>query len=378
MHLPESSAVDIGVLSRLFSDCTNSYKYLFFLSLLDAVSRRYDSGEAPLEVPTDELAVGMLLHAWYPRVYFRLSFGLQDQIPGILDALALRAPFAARFDWNGREKLKEHLQLNLDAKAQRTLLRYVVSRLLRGFFTDLRGLPDHKVDGAIATLARERFEQSRPLYRLDSTGERAGVILHPHWVRYLRENFAIVSGWAAWEWCRYMVSRNRSVPAVSEKLFPPRERASLERQRAYWLTYLSEGPVMCLYTGLPLDTRAFALDHYLPWKFVLHDQLWNLVPVSGAANSSKSDNLPSVRYDEAYTRLHVDALLATRAKMKPNLWSKSVESYVSDLGLSYDLLRTGDEACLMSAMGTALSGTIGPLSGLARQLGFVAGWEYRG
>ena len=34
-----------------------------------------------------------------------------------------------------------------------------------------------------------------------------------------------------------------------------------------------------------------SLDHFIPWSFVLHDQMWNLVPTFKNINSKKSDNL---------------------------------------------------------------------------------------
>ena len=81
MSLPPSSAVDVGLFSGLFSNTTNSYKYLFFLSLLDALEKKYRLElPATQQVGLRELAVGMFVHAWYPRVYFRLSFGAQDQV----------------------------------------------------------------------------------------------------------------------------------------------------------------------------------------------------------------------------------------------------------------------------------------------------------
>ena len=65
MSLPPSSAVDVGV----FSNTTNSYKYLFFLSLLDALEKKYRlEHPATQQVGLRELAVGMFVHAWYPRV----------------------------------------------------------------------------------------------------------------------------------------------------------------------------------------------------------------------------------------------------------------------------------------------------------------------
>jgi len=50
--------------------------------------------------------------------------------------------------------------------------------------------------------------------------------------------------------------------------------------------------------------KGFAIDHFIPWSFVTHDLIWNLIPASRAANSSKSDSLPSFTH---YLDLHIDA-----------------------------------------------------------------------
>lgn len=34
-----------------------------------------------------------------------------------------------------------------------------------------------------------------------------------------------------------------------------------------------------------------SIDHFIPWRFVLHDEMWNLVPTFKNINSKKSDNL---------------------------------------------------------------------------------------
>ena len=44
IDLPQVEGLDISAFSRLFANTTNSYKYIFFLSLLDILSRRnFDS-----------------------------------------------------------------------------------------------------------------------------------------------------------------------------------------------------------------------------------------------------------------------------------------------------------------------------------------------
>ena len=81
--LPESPFASIRCLLRLFCNTTNSYKYLFFLSLLDHVVNRSDEN-AP-RIKTHQVIESSLALSWYPHSYFRLSFGKRDQIGLILD-----------------------------------------------------------------------------------------------------------------------------------------------------------------------------------------------------------------------------------------------------------------------------------------------------
>lgn len=51
-----------------------------------------------------------------------------------------------------------------------------------------------------------------------------------------------------------------------------------------------------LYTGEILhEMKDCDLDHFLPWSFVAHNQLWNLIPVEKNINRSKNDRLPELR-----------------------------------------------------------------------------------
>jgi hypothetical protein len=85
--LPQSEQLDIPALYRLFENTTNSYKYIFFLSLLDILKRRLFDVSLPIDIK--EITIEMLANAWYPYAYFKLSFGLQDKLAEKLDSLHL-------------------------------------------------------------------------------------------------------------------------------------------------------------------------------------------------------------------------------------------------------------------------------------------------
>lgn len=143
--IPQSERVNVSVLSQIFDNTTNSYKYLFFLSLLDILKRR--NFEVSF-IGFEEIIVEMLTNAWYPHYYFKLSFGTQDQIANKLDSLNLEIsePILKlrHTDKNTIRKIIE--SQNLDDIII-FISKYVPFRLIRHFFTqETKGLLDAKVN----------------------------------------------------------------------------------------------------------------------------------------------------------------------------------------------------------------------------------------
>ena len=68
-----------------------------------------------------------------------------------------------------------------------------------------------------------------------------------------------------------------------------------------------------------------SLDHFIPWSFVLHDRMWNLVPVSKSINSSKSDLLPPLeKYLDSFIDLQFTAYTTA---LEIGINSKTLEDY---------------------------------------------------
>jgi CRISPR/Cas system Type II protein with McrA/HNH and RuvC-like nuclease domain len=81
---------------------------------------------------------------------------------------------------------------------------------------------------------------------------------------------------------------------LSEKLEKPSER-NLKIANKFWKIFLQENPNSeCIYSGKPVLLTDVSLDHFIPWSYVAHDQIWNIVPTSKSVNSSKSNKLPSL------------------------------------------------------------------------------------
>jgi hypothetical protein len=54
--------------------------------------------------------------------------------------------------------------------------------------------------------------------------------------------------------------------------------------------------------------------------FVVHDQLWNLIPTKKSANSKKSDLLPSEKYLDAFVNIQHRALLQSKILFSEKVW----------------------------------------------------------
>lgn len=366
-QLPPASDLPVDRLAALFSSTTNAYKYLFFLALLDLLEATPDRADFSMR----EILVRLLENAWYPHTYFRLSFGRQDQVARTLDEMKL-AVKATTPGAEQRKQLRAAIEKQLTDKHVAKLSRFVPQRLIRPFFAreQLSGYADHKVDARLASLSRDRYDLDRPLYRLD--GDQVWV--HPRWVEYLRVNGALVRGWALWSFASYMQSRNPNVPAVAAKLVPAPERGSIPAPaRKLWTRAREQlGGLECPYSQAPVP-EDFALDHFVPWTFVVHDQLWNLVPVDKSLNSSKGNRLPPASTLDRLVSAHARALVAARPTYEGREWSTVVEPYIADLGVSKAALDAPDDPqAIFHALKPHYAQTLLPLLDLAKTRGFEA------
>jgi transcriptional regulator with XRE-family HTH domain len=371
--LPESDRVSVATLAQLLGNTTNSYKYLFLLSLLDILKRRQFDVLSPISF--EELTIEMLANAWYPHTYFRLSFGRQDCIADKLDALVLNITEPIlKFTDTDKRLLRQAIQAQKLGDVVSFIRQYVLFRLIRPFFqAETKGLKDAQINQQIASLAAKEFNTRKPLYCFDALAacDCKVIVLHQDWIDYLAENFAIVRGWVAWEWLQYMQRRNPSTPNLVSKLFAPQHRGSLSKPTKLWNVAIQRHDLRCIYSGKLLNAGHIAIDHFLPWSFVAHDLPWNLIPTTPEVNSSKSNHLPSLQYFDDFVSLQHLGLMVARETMTPKTWENHIEPYIADLQLTADSLLERD------LLRRAYELTLQPLLSLASQQGFSSDWVYR-
>ena len=94
--------------------------------------------------------------------------------------------------------------------------------------------------------------------------------------------------------------------------------------RLFWNTYLElKKTTNCIYSNDEIFVANYCIDHFVPWTFVAHDQLWNLVPIPKNVNSLKGDKLPSPIYMKKFVEIQYDAFHTTYNFLK----GRALEDY---------------------------------------------------
>lgn len=377
--LPFFPKLDVAAFSRIFSKTTNSYKFLFFISVLDILKR--NNFDHTIKISFDDIVVQMLVNAWYPYRYFKLSFGAQDKIASKLDSLKINVSEPIiKFTGRDLSTLRKEIYDQNISDIVSYLSRYVPYRLLAPFFkneiiaNNIKQGYGSELDDAMPRIVLDNFEKIKPLYKFNSDQKKDCncIELHSDWAEYIKIHYNIVRSWIAWGWLNYMQRRNPNTPGLANKLFMPCKRDSLNKQTEYWNAILSiTTKISCIYSGKDVSRSCFSLDHYLPWSFVAHDQLWNLIPTTKSVNSSKSNSLPSQRmYFDKFVKTQHLGLTIAYDTFPEKKWNKATESFVNDLKISPKDLLNYD--CLYQKFDS----TIQPLLSLATNQGFFPNWEY--
>ena len=108
------------------------------------------------------------------------------------------------------------------------------------------------------------------------------------WAEYLTKHKEILKGWTQLKLIRYLQNKNPSVPGIADKIEAPVAR-DIDRVRKYWKLIIQIEPSLKdIYGEVVLADENISVDHFVPWQYVAHDELWNLHPTTKSINSSKS------------------------------------------------------------------------------------------
>lgn len=356
MLIPPSHSLTTSYLNRVFDKTVATYKYYWFLALLDLFVKQ---GKTKINVW--EIMISMVANAWYPVIYFRLSFGKSESLYEAI--LTLQKEYNIPINISVRD-LTELLHELVQRREVRKNLNFLQMNVPFRFLRPWINTSDDR-----QTVLRSQSFENGCLYRLDKIQGTFYVELNPVWQDYLSENYDILSAFAYWGLTNFLQVRNPNVPNISGKLVKKEERNSLSAQHKFWNTAMSQGlEVRCPYTDKLLEKRGYDLDHFIPWSFVSHDLLWNLIPTDSSINSSKSNRLPDLNlYLPKVAEAHQAALrLNIEAGKQDKLW----EDYLS-LGHTVQEIAAMDWEHLLDCFFQ----TFTPMHQIALNMGFEI-WKY--
>lgn len=289
MQLPYSEELNIGYLSKLFENTTNCYKFFWFQAILrkmDGVRSRFTF---------DELINEMIADAWYMVTEYHLRLGplgITDNLEEVVKYIHEKYGFAPA---EKREKILEFLQEVEDKriiKYKSDLTLNVPYRLQVQFYDEIN-IARSMWNGSKKILISEINRQKRLIYYFARiSGLRTIIEVDEVWAEYLLKHKEILKGWTQLKLIQYLQNKNPSVPGIADKIEAPISR-DIERVRKYWKLIIQIDPSLRdIYGDILLKDEKISVDHFVPWQYVAHDELWNLHPTTKSINSSKSNSLP--------------------------------------------------------------------------------------
>lgn len=275
MILPSNNNISISKLSAVFKNTSATYKFYWFWAIIESIE------EGNNIITKKEIFSRMIKISWYTVNYYHISFGKQDLIQRAV------------------ERIKEIENLQVDSKHD-----LILNTLLNSTNKDTLNLLSHfDLNVPHKFLSPWLGSKSKSeIYKLSADNSNATpyslfdnrIEISESWLNYFKLNSGIIKTFCYWNLTLFLQSRNPNVPDIPNKINRPRTRGNLNKHKTkFWDIIINElGSIQCIYTNEKLKIGEYVVEHFIPYQFVSHDLMWNLIPAESSFNSKKSDKLP--------------------------------------------------------------------------------------
>lgn len=293
---PYCNQLDIECFSLMMKDPTYCYKFYWLEAIVKLIDE--DIEQATFDAIIDE----MIANAWYTvlEYHVHLSGMLKGEFRDALELAIIELATKSELPSNASKvEIKNAIkQFNADIKKYKVALtKYVPYRALAGFYNRYEQGGGAKVnwDSISAIVGYTQTVNHRILlpYTFDENSQlNRTVIFNPVWKQYIQDNSVALLGWIQHEKSKWLQVNNPEVPGIVYKLSPMDASVrKLEHVRKLWEIVLQRETILDIYTNKPIESN-YDIDHFIPWSFVMNDELWNLIPMDSSLNSSKNNRLP--------------------------------------------------------------------------------------
>lgn len=292
------NSLDIEGFSRMMKDPSYCYKFYWLEAIVQLIS------ENRTQATYDEIINEMISNAWYSVLEFHLHlsglFG-EGLIKDNLEKAVLRLQKLTNMPSNATKiEIKNELEQYGEDKELRRykmdLTKNVPYKALSGFAN--RGIEKIDLNSSAGRMMAyyNKLSQSEillPYTFNDDNGLNRIIIFDDSWVQMIRDNMVTILGWIQLEKIKWLQNNNPEVPGLVYKMAPMDDKMrKLGNVRKLWKSILDIRPIVDVFKNEKIDKNNYDVDHFIPWSFVMNDELWNLMPMDSSWNSKKSNKLP--------------------------------------------------------------------------------------
>ncbi len=289
------NSLDIEGFSQMMKDPSYCYKFYWLEAIVCLIS------ENVLETTLDEIIDEMIANAWYSVREFHIHLSGMQSDGNVRDGLERAILYLSELSQLSAHASKVEIKneirkYNTELKQYKEQLTHMVPyRALSGFFRKNTEAADWKSIVRLTAYIQYVDQSITPLPYTFGSGSKLKkeVYFHPSWVRMIQDHTVSILGWIQYEKVKWLQNNNPEVPGLIYKLAPMDEKMrKLNKVRKLWEGILAFREIRDVFTDALVPPKEYDVDHFIPWSFVMNDELWNLMPMDSSLNSAKSNKLP--------------------------------------------------------------------------------------
>lgn len=297
-----SNTLDIEGFSLMMKNPSYCYKFYWLEALVILIS------EGVTETTFDAVIDEMIANAWYSVREFHIHLSgfqngeVRDGVERVVNLLAELSDLPANASKTEIKNAIKTYNKELETY-KKQLTNMVPYRALAGFFSRSSETPDWESKARMVEYIQRVNANTVVLpYTLGKSNQlKKEIIFHPAWIKMIQDNTVSILGWIQFEKIKWLQNNNPEVPGLVYKLAPLDEKMrKLSHVRDLWKAIMEIHPVMDVFAEKEIQVGKYEVDHFIPWSFVMNDELWNLMPMDSSLNSSKSNRLP--KWDPYFDR----------------------------------------------------------------------------
>ena len=280
----------------MMKDPSYCYKFYWVEAIVQLIS------EDKKEASYDEIINEMIANAWYSVLEFHVHLsGIwgDGEIKDSLEKAIIKLHQLSDLPSNASKvEIKNKIsEFNKELHGEKmTLTQNVPYKALSGFANRYSERIDLNSSAGRMMAYYNRIngiESPLPYTFGDQKGLKRKIIFHEAWIQMIQDNMVAILGWIQYEKVRWLQNNNPEVPGLVYKLAPLDDKMrKLGHVRKLWEGILDLTNIIDVFKNESIKRASYDVDHFIPWSFVMNDELWNLMPMDSSLNSSKSNRLP--------------------------------------------------------------------------------------